>query len=297
MAREISKNQRMNLVIETIKTLGTGTAGDVHARVAKRQGIDVQDSAFIRSIYRDLKQLADEGRLIADIYAPDGTKIDPEQAEKAKNIRIEYRLPDSPEEQIPGWKIVRDAGGKLVPPRRDLKWKASFLNNTSADGNFSLFFRSLNGRWVVIQLALAELPAKILFCREDESDPLTHNYGDLVAESFGLRTLTVVCADPSVSRGKESKRLGHAILTIDRDANIHLQDLGSKTGTYFAECPQELLVEVFKVPTSGMTMPAFTNPFELPVDWTTVEETDVTVPQSAILRLGSYRIAILKKTK
>jgi hypothetical protein len=294
MSQAYSKNHRLTLVLDTVSKMGSGMPADICVRIAQRMGVDGKDPAFVRAIYRDLKQLADEGRLTADFFSPSGERLEPAAAETAKNVRVEYKLAADQAVAIPGWKTLHDFGGRLIPSSRQMGWKISFASESTAGKHFSFLFQVHGGQWAVLQLPANEFPAKIVFCRESELEPLPANYGKTVSDRQGVRTLVFACPDPSVSRGSLD-RVGHAVLTIDHAGGLTLQDLGSKTGTHFAPCSDTFLEESLSAKTSQATVPLGLNPFEKEASWEKAGNGPTAIPVAAMIRFGAYRAAVLVK--
>ena len=294
MTLTISKNLRLNTVFETLEAMGSGLPIDICQRVALRLGA-VQDKAFIRAVYRDLKQLADEGRIIAEVFAPDGSRLSEERAEESKNIRIEYRLCDTQASSIPGWKTLLNVGGRIIPPARKMGWKLSYATKMSQTGHFSLLFQGIAGRIAILQLPQAEFSARILFCRESEMDPLPPNFQELITQRFGLRTLAFVCPNQSVSRGNSIGKMGHAALSINREGQMSLEDFSSKTGTQFAQQSDEILSLAIGAYVNDETAPIEQNPFETKSAWQAVRERSLVLPNAAVIQLGTFRFAVLNK--
>ncbi|MGZ6480556.1 MAG: FHA domain-containing protein, partial [Bdellovibrionales bacterium] len=178
---------------------------------------------------------------------------------------------------------------------RNMGWKIAHSLHSKPDDHFSLLFRVHGGRWAVLQLPQADLPAKILFCRESESDRLPSDFKKYVADVHGLRTIVFVCPDQSVSRGSTTGRMGHALLQLQNDKSMRLLDLGSKTGTFFASCNESILADAFSTKFSDSTVPISLNPFEVDAQWNGITTNPVVVPPAAMIRLGTFRAAVLIK--
>lgn len=131
----VSKSMRLIHVLETVADLRLAIPSEVLQRVAIRTGSDPNDSNLKRNVYRDLRELSDQGRLCVKYLTPDGSEISPDEADTHKNIRIEYTLPENTAAKIQGSGLIEELGGAFVPSAlRSLNWRFCSVDRLVLDG-------------------------------------------------------------------------------------------------------------------------------------------------------------------
>jgi hypothetical protein len=279
--------------MEAIESLGKASPRDIHLRVAARCDVDAHNEAFVRSVYRDLKQLADEGRLHVRAYAPDGTEIEPEKWDETKNFRLEYSLSEV-DSQIAGWKLLDEIGSRVFPGSKTMGWKVCGAGQAAFTDHVSLLFKGKSSRCSALQLPISQLPAKVLFVRTGEILSDVQALKRQVAEVIGLKATIFMCSDPTVSRFEPGQRMGHALLTITRTGELECKDLGSFNGTFFAPISESEIHELARNESALATQKLRDEPFA-DLAFSAVSSKATPLSNPTVLRLGSFSIGIVLK--
>jgi hypothetical protein len=293
----LTKSHRLILILEVIEPLKVATPAQVLASVAKRSQSDPDDPNLRRAVYRDLSELADQGRLLARYLMPDGSEITPDQAEEHRNLRIEYRLPESGGDQIPGIGVLEKMGGGFLRPAlKSMGWRFSPVENISLAKNLSLLFRYGHGKTAAIQLSLEQAPASLLLTRPPDGHKNFKPLAQEIERTYGARTAALLCWDPSVSRSDLNTRLGHCLLSLESSLKLEIQDLKSSSGTYISALPDNYLEMVQKwlaLQNSSKTQPNELNPFQISLPHTPVPNSPLTIPSACRLIMGDFRVLCL----
>jgi hypothetical protein len=292
---DIGKTARVMSVWEVVVEAGQATPIEIHQRVSSRLGVPFDDPNFKRNIYRDLKQLADQGRLKVKYFSPSGEEIVPDDAENLKNTRIEYCAGEWKVDQISGHRILEDSSFQFVKPTAlSMDWRVRLLQKTTdLDGSISLIVRGPSGKTFAFQLPADEIPAKIVVGRKTEKELEQHLLGDDLQEAFGRRTCALFSPDASVSRALRGTRLGHALLSVTSQRELSIQDLGSSSGTHWNSLRQEQLDEFVAQLVTERTISDVVDPFADSMAWNLVPPNGTNVKGPAIVKMGSLKIVVV----
>lgn len=286
----LKKRDRLKLIIETMQRLGQANPKEIIQRVAVASDSDATDAAFVRNIYRDLKDLADEGHLTARYFNADGAELPPEEWNQNSNTRIEYSLTGDPAANVRGFAILKQANCALVPLTKSMEWNVTLATQLKAAGKLNILFRIRPGEWGAIQLALDQFPAKFVVGRSDDFAVDARVYADEAKEIFGTRTAILMTSDLTVSRIELPARQGHALLTAGRDTTVRLTDLNSKSGTSWAELSFDQIRSIIQPARTTATLPLSADPFEADLNWQPCNGEPL--PACACVRVGTLRFLI-----
>lgn len=286
---DVPKTLRAIYVWEAVKSLGRGSPESVFKIVSQKLGADPQDANFRRTIYRDLKALADAGDLGVDFFTPDGVKLDADQLDEAKNLRAEYYML-SGEGLIQGGSLLEQAGGQLLLPDKCLvNWRAMDLANGSIPNAFSFVFEAGSGHHLSLNCKLDERPLKLLVARNLPQERQTFPDSALLGGKFGPRSAMLFMLDSSLSRSSPGGRVAHAMITLGQTVDqIELEDFSSSGGTYYCQAEPSTIETLLAVASSRETIPGSHRPLGRDREWKPVEGQQ-SVPLPAILKLGSFR--------
>lgn len=287
----MKKSLRLSHVLEIIGALGKASPKDIQGRLAVRLGAD-QDEAFQRAVYRDLKELGDDGRVLVKAFTPDGEELSPEKWDETKHFRLEYSLVASDSEQIPGWKILDESGMQLITANKSMGWKAKLGAQTEVAGHFSLFIQGKASRWVALQLPIDQLPAKIIFARSGDQLANPRVLKEQTGEVFGLRAALLLTSEPTMSRNEPGRKPGHAVLTLTSNGEIKLKDFGSSNGTFTAATSERTIDDL--VGNDSTRTQQIDSPLTK-VSWAPLSTGEQTLSNPAFVRLGSFTIALILK--
>lgn len=288
------KSERLLCILEAVEQLRIATPSDILKKLAAQSHESQSEANLKRTIYRDLKHLADHGRLQVRCLNPAGKELSPDEWDQHKNVRVEYSLrASSPGENIPGYGLIADVGGVVIPPaKRAMSWKFSELKNADFKCKLTLVFAARAGHLISFQLPIDDLPAKILFSRSGGSSHDLSLYSDEVEEIFGLRTTSFFLWDPSVSRHTLGARSGHAVLSVDAQLRMTVEDLNSSQGTAWLPLDQQILDRLVSAQVSPSTEPANLNPLYATQPMNTIGGREVVITSPAVVRFGNFKMIV-----
>jgi len=289
----LSKSQRLLYILEAVESLGVAVPATVLAKVAGRLSLSVNDANLKRAVYRDLKSLADGGRLAVRMLTAEGLEIDPDHWQEHKNLRTEYRLAaDAEVIGVQGMGLIQELGGEFVPAARKMSWSFQPIQNLKLAGHLCLIMQGQSGRLLALQLPVSELPCKILISRVSDSRFDHALLSQEIQEQFGLRTACFFTWDASVSRHLLGQRPGHALLTVQQDSTLQLEDLNSSTGTSYGALEAQAIPLLLERQLSSQTQPEGANPLRGQLDLQPVKGVAAKLPGSAVVQFGSFRLLL-----
>jgi hypothetical protein len=224
-----SKRHRLIKLNKIVNSLGKALPQEIMMRYKGEELEAGQDDLLRRNIYRDLKELADEGSIEAQYFLPEGKEISEDEADKFRNIRV-YYCSKGGAENIPGYNLIVSAGGRIFNMQRDsLSWRVSEAINS--DGMIWVSFYSPFSKLIHLGIPTTSLPATLLVTRF-KHDVLP---ADLkrIEQRFGFKTAIFSCWDQNISRPNTTHRVCHCALQMRRDLSVNVIDDQSSTKTYF----------------------------------------------------------------
>lgn len=242
---------RILKVLEIVARLKRATPEDVMRSLASSLAIGEISDSFRRSIYRDLKELAHDGRLIATHFSPDGAEIDVDLLEHFSNIRVEYSIPHS-NSVARGAGLLEKAGGsfRAISPLIQ-SWAIEQPTLSLKKGFTHLFFETAEFSFLCLKVRNDELPVSILVARRsDELDALDAR---LLKEKFGQRLGVLSLNHRTLSGYGAEKRAGHALITLSADGKVTVTDLNSSNGSAASDASDDFLVEICSPQTAAIT--------------------------------------------
>lgn len=224
-----SKRHRLIKLNKIVNSLGKALPQEIMMKYKGEELEAGQDDLLRRNIYRDLKELADEGAIEAQYFLPEGKEISEDEAEKFRNLRV-YYCSKGGTKNIPGYNLIESAGGRIFNIQRDsLSWRVSEAINS--ENMVWVSFYSPFSKIIHLGLSRINLPANLLVTR------LKHDIhpADLkrIEQRFGYKTTIFSCWDQNISRPNTTQRVCHCALQIRRDLSVNLIDDHSSTKTYF----------------------------------------------------------------
>lgn len=247
----ISKPMRILKVLEIVARLKRATPEDVMRSLANSLAISEITDGFKRSIYRDLKELAHDGRLMATHFSPDGAEIDVDLLEHFSNIRVEYSIPHS-DSVARGAGLLEKAGGcfRAVSPLVQ-SWAIEQPVPNLKKGFTHLFFETAEFAFLCLKVRNDELPVSILVARRsDELDALDPRF---LKEKFGQRLGVLSLNHRTLSGYSAEKRAGHALITLSADGKVTVTDLNSSNGSAVSDAGEDFLADICSPQTAAIT--------------------------------------------
>lgn len=289
----LSKSLRVLYVWEAVEQLKVATSLDVLRTIASRIQEDPENPNLKRSIYRDLKQLADSGQIGARYLSSDGTEIEPEEWDQLKGGRLEYFSRESDaQSDIRGIHFLEEAGGAFIPATRDLEWQADKFK-ALAPKKISLVVKGNGGQFYTLSLPLDMRPARFLVTRVGANRFEHQLLAEEAREQLGPRTASFFAWDKSVSRHQLGQRLGHAHLAFAANGTINLSDLKSTTGTAFVQLSAAQLVRFVDYNRMDRTMPLDSDIFENEFVWQDAPSSGVEILSPCLIKMGNFRILLV----
>lgn len=284
----MNKSLRILQILEVVKALGRSTPKTIETRIALRMGADTNSDNLLRTIYRDLKELTDQGLLQAHYFLPDGTSATEEEAETARNVRIEYSLnAESGDGVIQGFNLLAANGFRFVTDANNTyEWKCVHLNSPAQLQNqFSIVVRDLQGGFLALQTPADQLPMTVVLGRPMQRVEDTTQLMISLREKFTKRVCYLFCPDASISRLVPNKKWGHCEIAVDGGGTIKVTDFNSSTGSHCTELPFDNLHDLILNAGSTATVSAFVSPNPVPEN-TVVPAQNSTAP-CTVLRAGA----------
>lgn len=224
-----SKRHRLTKLIKIVNSLGKALPQEIMMRYKGDELEAGQDDQLKRSIYRDLKELADEGSIEAQYFLPEGKEISEEEIEKFRNIRV-YYCSKGEIENIPGYNLIAAVGGRILNLQKDsLSWRIS--ESVNSKNMVWVSFYSPFSKLIHIGLPKECLPATLLVTRF-ERDILPADVRQ-IEQRFGYKTAIFSCWDQNISRPNATNRVCHCAIQMRRDISVNVIDDQSSTKTYF----------------------------------------------------------------
>ncbi|MES3037509.1 MAG: hypothetical protein V4736_06340 [Bdellovibrionota bacterium] len=290
----MSKSLRIIHVLEILQKLGRASPKEIQEKVALRMSKEAGDASFMRTIYRDLKELTDQGRLKAYYFSPDGAPLDSVDEDSLKNVRIEYGIAaPGAEDNISGGNLLESAGVNFITSKemRPL-WKARHIHSEfDLEKHFTILIQESTRLTLALQTSLEDIPCRIIIGRNSEPFLDRATCLKTIKESHGLRASYLFSDNPSISRFVPGQKLGHCLISVDRNGKIGLQDLGSTSGTSFGSIAPENLKEVWRKSNSDMTAPAQSP--TLPTELVKVSHVETKLAASTcLLKLGTLNVIL-----
>ena len=281
----MSKSLRIINILQVIEALGRGTPKEIQIRTAARLNEDPDDPNFKRNIYRDLKELTDQGKLTAYYSSPDGAPLDFEDGEPDKNVRIEYCLTDLDDHgKILGWKLLKAAGFEFEKgPQSAISWKATNPAQWDSEkAHFQLLYQEPNGKILSLSVPWEDRPFQLIIGRQSDKKLLS---------PLPQRASYLYVSEPTVSRNDGKSRLGHCQISATKDGSILIADLKSSSGTFYEELDLDVLKQNWPERHSDQTRKRADLPD--PENLKKITDQEVEVRTSTLLRLGNLQIFIL----
>ncbi len=292
----VTKASRMLQVYEVLKRKGRCTADDIATGVALALDIDSGDKNFRRTIYRDLKEFTIDNTIQVEYFTPDGIKIEPGEEDNYKNIRAEYFLMGS-ESLIMGGGLVQNIGGLFYPARLGaVNWQIRNVNKGFIANMFHLTFATVQHPLLALCIPKDEIPAKVIFGRPSQAD--TYRPTEQYLESqYGRRAALFYYPERTLSRPKEGGPDGHGIVEwIDED-HVHMKDLGSSTGCYWAPAnpdDESQFLATWDNHTADSTVELARHPLRIKRDWQPIDETGIQLKTPVYGRFGDFNFYLTK---
>lgn len=285
------------MVYATLETLGRASPREVALHLAPKLGVESEDAAYLRTLYRDLKELADAGQFQIHYFTPDGREVAPDEGDNGKNLRLEYSVSRAHDESVRGWKVLDDMGAMLLPAEKNIGWSVSLPPTIPQNGELRVLFKAHGGAWASLNLALADGPGRVVFARRKngEATERTKVRAEL-NEDLGRRATALLVADQSVSRWAFPAQRGHAVLTLGSNFALTLTDQKSKSGTWWSPVDAKTVEEFLRMSEREGTVP-LQNDLLLQdeTDWRAVNG-QVELPSCCRVRVGGFRFVIWMKT-
>jgi hypothetical protein len=299
---DVSKAGRVLLALGAVKSRGRASPDDVLKIVAQRLNVAASDKNLRRNIYRDLKSLAEEGRLGVQYFTPDGSPIEPDSEGSFGNIRVEYFIPED-EGRIPGHRVLTDRGGVFrQSSQRKLSWRMSQLSDAKESRNEIRFvFDTGDHTLLCLGLPMDELPVKLLIARDPGAE-VRNRLSKRIQDELGPRHGALYLNKRTISRPDENGKLGHAIIELaDSGESIVVHDLGSSSGTYTSALNQESVAKILRLDsnTGAVTLhPEKSGLVQTSTGWQGVRwekaERAVERPTPVAVLMGNLTIAVLR---
>lgn len=145
---------RVLKVLEIVARLKRATPEDVMRSLASSLALGEISDGFRRSIYRDLKELAHDGRIVANHFSPDGAEIDVNLLEHFSNIRVEYSIPNG-NSSARGAGLLEKAGGcfRAISPLIQ-SWTIEQPVPNQKKGSLTYSLRPLNFHFFALKSAM-----------------------------------------------------------------------------------------------------------------------------------------------
>lgn len=232
------KRQRIQKILQIVNDLGKALPQEIMNRYYGSDTADDVNESLKRSIYRDLKELADEGSIEAQYFLPNGAEIDLDEIENFKNIRVFYCSNDSQHTTF-GQNLIERAGGAfLCSQKSGLKWTISEKMN--AQGKIWISFFTPISKRLHISVAKDNLPVTLLITRAEQHE-LSAKEVSMIEQRFGYMFAVFSCWDQTVSRPSSIHRLCHCALKIHRNQSLEIIADPSPTKTFFKPAQQDEL--------------------------------------------------------
>jgi len=289
---EISKTQRMLLVLRVVKSLGRASPEDVLRRIANTLDTDDQDENLKRKIYRDLKGFSETGELGVCFYTPDGRPIESGEEDDVRNKRVEYFIKDR-HAAVPGAGLLEKCGVSFLPQRRPIiHWVIREASSGNSNNHLNFVFLGSDRMIYFLSSPVEELPVKLIIARKPgfrEYFPSSNE----IERNLGLRASLVLFPDNSISRPVSAKKLGHAIIETQKDiSTIRVRDLGSTGGSYWClPSHKKMMAKVIRQARKNMTIEIGEHLFEVSSHWEKVNFSDL-LKTPVYLKFGGFTIFV-----
>lgn len=300
MARQlfdISTKLRLKYVHDAVEELGRGGVQDIWKRVAAKMNVSNSDPSTKRTIYRDLKTLADAGEIGVDQFLPNGTKIETvEDEDSTKNTRVEY-FSLKRKTAILGERLLHNLNGEFfVPDRALVEWRIQELANGLPVNTFCILLPNQQGSWIVLSVSLACRPLSLVIARESDTTKASDHYAELTAK-YGRRISLLALDHASISRFIPQARSGHLKIDLESDGtHVQIQDLGSTSGTRASPLPSQTLKNLIDTQSSSKTLS--TNSLDMSgTAAVTISTTPTALPTPSLLHLGPYCLLVSVNAK
>jgi hypothetical protein len=231
---------------------GRASPEDISLDLAAAANVDAGDASFKRNVYRDLKELADEGQVQVSYTLPDGSEVSEDDIDKYKNIRVQYFVA-SEQSDIRGAKRVAHYGGAF---ERSTATKLDWSIAEELPAKPSVCFTCLTpaSTRFTISVGATHLPIILLVSRLPDSDEFRPPFG-AIEEKYGYRTAVFYTWENTVSRPVKGTRLCHASVSVRKDLTVTVTDLGSSTGTFYQPAIEDDVAEFLALKSRGKTRP------------------------------------------
>ncbi len=283
----VTKATRMLQVYEVLKRKGRCTAEDIANAVALSLSIDTDDKNFRRTIYRDLKEFAQDNTIQVDYYTPDGKQIEAGQEDQFKNVRAEYYLTGG-ESLVLGGGLVTDLGGSFVPAKPGVvEWQFRDVSKGFVPEMIHFVFASVRSPFTALCLPHDEAPAKVLIGRQARPGTYTPNPSD-IEKAYGRRSAFFYYPEKTLSRPKENGPDGHGIIEFLSEKEAHIKDLGSSTGSYWAVADGEEFSQSWANVNNDSTFEVTLHPLRANRDWQPIPEGGLKVEFPVFCKFGDF---------
>ncbi|MCB0361982.1 MAG: FHA domain-containing protein [Bdellovibrionales bacterium] len=223
-----SKRQRILKIIKIVNSLGRAQPQDVVSRYVVAS--QIEEKKIKRTIYRDLKELADGAEIDVQYFLPNGTEISVDDLEKFKNIRIYYST-KGVEAKVIGSGLIESIGGRIyLPPQSLSSWRVS--ESYALKEMLWLTLITPFSKLLHLGHQREGLPTTMLISRNEEIE-LKSLELSRIQERFGYRSAIFFCWDKFISRMGHGERLCHCALRFHRDQRMEIIDDGSTSGTFY----------------------------------------------------------------
>lgn len=239
---DLSKFERVGLVLKIVTRQGRATPQMVVEKLAASLPAEINIENLRRSVYRDLKDLATTGKLVAEYFSSDGTRIDgePDDSDK-KNFRVEYSMPAS-KSAIIGFENLDAHGADLLfRDSQKSSWRISDSMPEAGAKVTGVIAEAGVSEFLGVFAAHDSLPFKIIIARNQDDEEPSPGLVEELSKKFGDRLAVLLLKDRHLSRATGVERSGHAVFEFEKEAGVFsIEDLGSTGGTYCTPLTPEL---------------------------------------------------------
>lgn len=292
-----NKRIRLLYVMEAMDRLKVATPRDILTQLSQQFNLSEEDANFKRSIYRDLKNLAEQGKLHVRTLAADGVELPPEEWDESKNIRLEYSI-HGQESSFVGIGLIEEMGAQIIlPQKRKLNFRVSSLHKANLERNLNLIFKGHLGKILTLQLPQEDFPARLLILRSHHEETDHKRFIAEIEERFGFRTAVLFVPDPTVSRYQAGVRAGHALITIDHKRVLTVSDFASSSGSKWSNLDKSEIEALLNTQQSKSTIAPSESPLENEGLVMQDFSNEVTLSNNTIVNFGKFRILIVISEK
>lgn len=224
-----SPSEKKMAIIDVLERTGSAKPTVHFKNVLNYLRID-EDEYNIKSFYRHLNELEDEGKLVTEFYDKANQRIAHPESTSGLNKIIFH---PNAQRSVVGHNVIKTYGGDASVSSL-IKNGVSFHDGeleVESEGEVLLYF-SVNNFFTCLRLSSEYFPINVMISRlkkGEESPPFSELEGH-----FGRRLVWLQLPIPGISSYKGTKDSGHIHINIKSKNEIKLEDLNSQNGVKFS---------------------------------------------------------------